>query len=123
MSTYYTPSHEWARAHGSLTRIGISSHAAHEIGEVVHVHLPPAGERVKAGELCCEIESVKSINEINAPVSGLITAINTAILENPNALNADAEGNGWLLEIECDNELPSGDLVDASAYQKIITPA
>lgn len=100
MSTVYLPTHEWARLDGALVTIGLSSFAAGEVGEVIHVQLPDVGTKVVRGKPCAEIESVKSVNDFYSPVDGEVVEVNQAVKANPELVNADAAGKGWFFKIK-----------------------
>jgi glycine cleavage system H protein len=95
----YHPEHTWAKAHGDRIRIGITDHAQDQLSTVVYVDLPPVGDDVGAGRPFGGIESTKTLNDLVAPVSGRITAVNGAVVEDPELVNRDAYGEGWLIEV------------------------
>lgn len=117
MSTMYSESHEWARQDGEVYVIGLSSFAAGEVGEVIHVELPAVGDSVTQGEAMGEIESVKSVNDIYAPVTGTVEAVNEALADQPEYINQDAMGKGWLLTVRASSDDPCAGLMDEAAYQ------
>ncbi|MCL2887807.1 MAG: glycine cleavage system protein GcvH [Elusimicrobia bacterium] len=96
----FLKSHEWAFVDGSEAVTGISDHAQHEIGDIVFVELPKVGTKLEAGKRAGVIESVKSASDIYAPVSGEVTAVNTAVSADPGAINKDPHGAGWLYKIK-----------------------
>jgi glycine cleavage system H protein len=119
----YTEAHEWVRDLGDgVVRIGITHHAQSQLGDVVFVQMQPAaGETVTAGAAIGEVESTKSVSDIYAPVSGTVTAVNDALDANPEQVNSDPYGDGWMIEIRLADEaagLP-GDLLDAAAYAEL----
>src|SRR4026207_2152257 len=85
----YAKSHEWVRVEGDLATVGITDHAQHELTDVVFVELPEVGRKVKAGESCAVVESVKTASDIYAPVSGEVTAVNKAVVDEPALVNSD----------------------------------
>src|ERR1700756_1372793 len=95
----YAKSHEWVRASGDTGTVGISDHAQHELTDIVFVELPAVGRKVKAGEACAVVESVKTASDIYSPVSGEITAINSAVVENPALVNTDPHAAVWFYKI------------------------
>ena len=113
----YAPSHEWVRTgdDGVLT-VGISDFAQDSLGDVVYVDVPEVGTTFEAGEPMAEIESTKSVNEIFAPVSGTITAINEALNDRPELVNAEPYGSGWLVQITPDEGASYDRLGDAAGY-------
>jgi glycine cleavage system H protein len=114
----YTPEHEWIRAgEDSVTaRIGITDHAQEALGDVVYVSLPEVGAPVTAGAAFGEIESTKSVSDLFAPVSGSVSARNDALDDQPDLINSDPYGDGWIVEIEMSNPAELGGLLDAAAY-------
>ena len=112
----YTASHEWIRSEsdGTLT-IGITDHAQEALGDLVFIELPAVGRKVKAGEACAVVESVKAASDIYAPVSGEIVAINGEVVASPETVNADAYGH-WLYKLKPENAADVASLLDAVAY-------
>src|SRR5438445_693122 len=96
----YAKSHEWVRVAGEVATIGISDHAQHELTDVVFVELPAVGRKVKAGEACAVVESVKTASDIYAPVSGEVTAVNQVVVEQPALVNTDPYGKGWFFQVK-----------------------
>ena len=99
----YAKSHEWVRAEGEVATVGITDHAQHELTDVVFVELPAVGRKVKAGEACAVVESVKTASDIYSPVSGEIIEANQAIVDNPALVNAEPYGGGWFYKIKLSN--------------------
>src|SRR5450631_1371148 len=116
----YTASHEWIRseADGTLT-IGITDHAQEALGDLVFIELPAVGRKVKAGEVCAVVESVKAASDIYAPVSGEVTAVNKQVVASPEMVNADAYGN-WLYKLQPDDIAELASLLDAAAYAAVV---
>lgn len=112
----YAKSHEWVRVNGSKAVVGITDHAQHELTDVVFVELPAVGRKVKAGEACAVVESVKTASDIYSPVSGQIVAVNPALADNPALVNTSPYGDGWFFEIQLDNAAELGALLDPAAY-------
>ncbi|PSP34240.1 glycine cleavage system protein H [Halobacteriales archaeon QH_10_67_22] len=110
---HYLDSHEWVRVDDG--RIGITDFAQDELGDVVFVDLPDEGESVAAGEAFGVVESIKAVSDLYAPVSGTVTATNDALADEPERLNDDPYGEGWLIEVEFD-ESELAELLDAAAY-------
>lgn len=111
----YTAEHEWVRIDGGTARIGITSYAQDALGDIVYVTLPDAGASLTAGQTCGEVESTKSVSDIYAPVSGSVVGRNEALDANPELVNTDPYGEGWMFEVALDGE-PSG-LLSAQEYQ------
>jgi len=117
----YSTEHEWARRldDGSRIRIGITDFAQDALGDVVYVDLPAVGTRVDAAEAVGELESTKSVSEMYAPVGGVVVAINEALADNPQLLNEDPYGEGWLIEIEAGDMSQFVALLDAEGYRAL----
>lgn len=110
----YTAEHEWIRGEGEdVHQVGITAFAASSLGDVVFVQLPEVGDKLTAGESCGEIESTKSVSELFAPASGEVTEVNSAVADEPELINSDPYGQGWLFKVKT-AELP--ELLDAAAY-------
>ena len=125
----YTREHEWVRAgdgagESATLRIGITAYAQEALGDVVFVTLPEVGTDVRAGEPLGEVESTKSVSDIYAPVTGTVTARNEALDAQPELVNSDPYGEGWMIEIapaEADAASALEGLLDAPAYRSLIT--
>lgn len=114
----YTKEHEWAREDGSDWVIGITDYAQGELGDVVYVELPEVGRTVAEGDTFGTIEAVKTVSDLFAPVAGTVTAVNTAIKDDPSSVNRDPYGVGWLIRIK-PSGAPAG-MLDAAAYANLI---
>ena len=114
----YRRSHEWARAEGDTVVMGISHYAQDQLGEVVYVELPEVGTGVAAGEELGTLESVKAVSEFLAPVGGEVTEVNERLEDNPNLVNEDPYGEGWLVKIS--GSVEGEDFLDAGAYQEFL---
>jgi glycine cleavage system H protein len=113
----YTPDHEWVRSgNGSTIRVGITDYAAEQLGDIVFASLPTVGDSVAAGDACGELESTKSVSDIFCPVAGVVSAVNTVLEGNPETVNADPYGDGWLFELDVAEDADLDDLLDADAY-------
>lgn len=112
----YTAEHEWVRPAGDTVRIGITSFAQDALGDIVFVTLPEVGASVQAGQALGEVESTKSVSDIYAPVSGTVAARNEALDSQPELVNSDPYGDGWMLEISPGDAAAVDGLLDASAY-------
>lgn len=117
----YSSEHEWARRleDGSRVRIGITDFAQDALGDVVYVDLPAVGTRVDASEAVGELESTKSVSEMYAPIGGIVAAVNEALADNPQLLNEDPYGEGWLIEIEAGDISQFVALLDAEGYRAL----
>ena len=112
----YAKSHEWVRLEGDIATVGISDHAQHELTDIVFVELPEVGRRVKAGESCAVVESVKTASDIYSPVSGEITEVNQAVLSNPALVNDQPYGEGWFYKIKIQDRTEADRLLTAEDY-------
>lgn len=121
----YTAEHEWVDAldAGNRVRIGITDYAQSALGDIVFVQLPEVGSRVEAGQPIGEVESTKSVSDVYAPVSGIISGRNTALDAAPDLVNTDPYGEGWMFELTLDGPLAPGQLMDAGAYQQQVDNA
>jgi glycine cleavage system H protein len=118
----YTPKHEWVRRGDAATvRVGITSFAASELGDVVFVSLPQVGEEVAADDSCAEVESTKSVSGVYTPAAGVITAVNELLNDSPEAINNDPYGEGWLFELELSDPSQLDGLLSALAYSELVT--
>src|ERR1700740_1478027 len=91
----YAKSHEWVRVEGGVATVGITDHAQHELTDVVFVELPEVGKKVKAGDACAVVESVKTASDIYSPLSGEISAVNKSVTDNPGLVNSGPYDGGW----------------------------
>ena len=117
MKILYSKSHEWAAIEGKMAKVGLSDHAQSELGDLVFVNLPEVGAEVTAGEVLCDVESVKAVSDVYAPVSGKVVKVNEELESSPELINQDAKG-AWICEIEV-TEVPE-DLMDEAAYEEFI---
>jgi glycine cleavage system H protein len=113
----YTKSHEWVRlgSNGSV-EIGISEHAQGALGDLVFVEVPEVGRAVKAGEACAVVESVKAASDVYSPVSGKVTASNSALATQPELLNQDPYGAGWMFRVQTASAVDAAALMSAADY-------
>lgn len=114
----YAKSHEWIKVEGNKALIGITSFAQEHLGDVVFVELPAVGRKLAKGEAFGVVESVKSVSDIYAPAGGTVTRVNDRLNGEPALINADAMGDGWIIEIELSDPADLNDLLDAEAYEK-----
>ena len=113
----YLETHEWARRDGDTVRVGITDFAQDELGDVVFVELPEAGETVAAGAEFGVIESIKAVSDLYTPVGGEVTSTNENLFDAPELVNEDPFGDGWMLEIELDDESDLEALLSPSEYE------
>jgi len=116
----YTKDHEWAKLEGKRVRIGITDHAQTELTDVVYVELPPVGKVVKQGEPIGTVESVKAVSEIFAPVTGKVVEVNKTLAEQPELVNKDPYGSGWMTVVEASDPTEVRALLDAASYRRHI---
>ena len=117
----YSAEHEWVRSgNESTVRIGITDYAADQLGDIVFASLPTVGETVAAGDACGELESTKSVSDIFSPVPGVVAAVNAVLESNPETINADPYGDGWLFEVDLEDGADLDDLLDADAYAELV---
>jgi glycine cleavage system H protein len=117
----FMKSHEWARVEGDgKITVGISDHAQGLLGDLVYVELPNIGDRVEAGNACAVVESVKAASDVYAPVSGTVTAVNSALTDKPETINEDAYGEGWLFVVEAEDNDQFNELLSPDDYAELL---
>jgi glycine cleavage system H protein len=116
----YAKSHEWVRVNGDIATVGITDHAQQELTDIVFVELPVAGRKVKAGEACAVVESVKTASDIYSPVAGEIVEVNTAVVDNPALVNSEPFAAGWFYKIKLSNPADLNALLSPDDYKKQI---
>jgi len=116
----YSREHEWVRLAGDTARIGITDFAQDSLGDVVFVQLPDVGLDVVAGASVSEIESTKSVSDIYAPLTGVVQSVNDALAEQPELVNRDPYGEGWMFEVRCADPSEIDALLDASGYRRLV---
>jgi glycine cleavage system H protein len=112
----YYVEHEWARVNGNQVTIGITEFAQHELGDIVFVELPSIGDRIEYGQPFGSVESVKTVSEVYAPVSGKVVAINELLVDAPEKVNEDTYGDGWMVVVELDDPAELEQLWDQAKY-------
>ncbi len=120
----YTAEHEWVRTPGDSAgsvRIGITDYAQDALGDIVYVQLPDVGSSVTAGDAVGELESTKSVSDVYSPVTGEVVARNDSLEATPELVNTDPYGAGWLFEVAVTEGGESSDLLDATAYEQLVT--
>ncbi|POF63505.1 glycine cleavage system protein H [Novacetimonas maltaceti] len=120
MSTYYTKEHEWLRIEGDEVVVGITQHAADELGELVFVEAKDAGTDVAQGDSVAVVESVKAASDIYAPVGGTVAAFNGALAEDPSLINRAPEAEGWIVRMKMADRSQLDGLLDAAAYAALL---
>ena len=116
----YSKEHEWVRVDGAVARIGITFFAQESLGDVVFVQLPDVGLDVIAGASAAEIESTKSVSDVYVPLSGVVQAVNDALVDAPELVNQDPYGAGWIIELTLADPGELDALMDAAAYRELI---
>jgi glycine cleavage system H protein len=116
---YYTEDHEWLRLEDGTATVGVTDFAQSELGDVVFVELEPEGTELSQGDVFGTVEAVKTVSELYMPVSGTITAVNDELETAPETVNDDPYGDGWMIEIEVEDESEVEDLMDADAYAEM----
>ncbi len=116
----YHPEHDWARIEGEEATFGITWYAQDALGEVVFYEPPEVGAEVSKDAAYAEVESVKAVSDVYAPLSGEITAVNEEISERPELLNEDPYGDGWLVRVKLADPSEADELMDAAAYRELL---
>jgi glycine cleavage system H protein len=117
----YSREHEWVRLTGSVARVGITDFAQDSLGDVVFVQLPDVGLDAVAGASVSEIESTKSVSDVYVPLTGVVSAVNEALADQPELVNQDPYGTGWMFELEVADVGEVDTLLDAAAYRQLIS--
>jgi glycine cleavage system H protein len=115
-SKRFTKDHEWISVEGDIGTVGISDYAQHALGDVVFVEVPDAGRDLSKGAEAAVVESVKAASEVYSPVSGVVTAGNQAIVDQPGLVNEAAEGGAWFFKLKLSDPAELNDLMDQAAY-------
>ena len=113
----YVKSHEWIRVSGDTATVGITDHAQHELTDIVFVELPQVGRKLKAGESCAVVESVKTASDIYAPVSGEVVEANKAVVDDPALVNREPFANGWFFKVKLANASEVSSLLSPEQYK------
>ncbi|MFT8395160.1 glycine cleavage system protein GcvH [Propionibacterium sp.] len=116
----FSTEHEWVRRAGATARVGITAHAAHAMGDIVYVALPTVGSQIVAGDACGELESTKSVSDLYAPVTGIVSAVNEELADSPETVNASPYDEGWLFDVEMADESGVEALLGPAAYEELI---
>lgn len=116
----YTKDHEWARLEGKAAVVGITDYAQDKLGSIVFVELPPPGKSVKKGETVVTVDSVKAVAEVYSPLSGQVEEANPSLKDNPEIINQDPYGQGWMLKIRVSDPAEMGGLMTPEAYQAFV---
>jgi glycine cleavage system H protein len=116
----YSKDHEWLRVDGDSCEMGITDFAQHELGEIVFVELPEVGDSFDAHDEIGTVESVKAVAEVFTPVGGTVSEVNEALMDEPERVNEDPHGNGWMLKFDLSDASEVEELMDAAAYEAFI---
>jgi glycine cleavage system H protein len=119
----YHPEHDWARVEGEEATFGITWYAQDALGEVVFYEPPEVGKQVRKDEAYSEVESVKAVSDVYAPLSGEVTEVNESLSENPEKINQDPYGEGWMAKVKLSDPSEADQLMDAAAYKKLLEDA
>ena len=117
---YYSKDHEWLRVEGETGTVGITDHAQHSLGDVVYVELPKKGETFAAHDTFGSVESVKAVSELFLPVAGEITEVNESLADEPEKVNSDPYGDGWMLRVKLSNRGEVDSLLSAAEYEDYV---
>ena len=117
----YHPEHDWARIDGDVATFGITWFAQDQLGEVVFVELPSVGSNVTGGQSYAEVESVKAVSDVIAPLTGEVTEINEALTDSPEAINDDPYDGGWIAKVRLSDASEVESLLDVDAYKKLLS--
>lgn len=120
MTTRYTRSHEYVRVEGGTGVVGITDYAQSQLGDVVFVELPPIGQSLSKDAAAATVESVKAASEVNAPVSGTVVDVNSALADSPGLVNEDPSGKGWFLKLKLADAAELDSLMDEDAYHAFL---
>jgi len=116
----YTKDHEWIKVENGVGTVGITHYAQEALGDIVFIELPPVGETVNAGDVLGSIESVKAVSDIFTPITGEIKEANSDLEGEPEVINSDPYGKGWIVRIAIENESELDDLMDSEEYQEFL---
>lgn len=116
----FTDQHEYAKVENGIAQIGISDYAQEQLGDITYIELPQVGDSVSKGDSLAVIEAVKAASDLYAPVSGEIVEVNSALEDNPELVNQDCFGQGWIIKIKVSDDGELSELMDAEAYKKYV---
>jgi glycine cleavage system H protein len=116
----YSKDHEWVLSAGGIVTVGVTDYAQHELGDVVFVDLPAAGKELKKGDPAANIESVKAVSDVYAPVAGKITEVNAKLGANPELVNQDPFGDGWIFKMSVNQASELAELMDLKKYEEYL---
>lgn len=116
----YTKEHEWVSIDGNIATVGVTDHAQEQLGDIVYAELPGNGEQVTKNTTFGVVESVKAVSDCYAPISGKVIETNDVLTENPETINEDPYGEGWMIKIEMSNPSEVGELMDHNTYKSFV---
>ena len=119
-SLRYTKDHEWIRMEGDVAVIGITDFAQHELGDIVYVEIESVGKELNSGEVFGTVEAVKTVSDLYLPVNGSVMEVNPKLNSNPELVNSDPYGEGWMVKMKVANQGDVDALMDAAAYQALV---
>lgn len=119
-SYYYTEKHEWAKSDNGEAVVGLTDYAQDKLGEIVFVELPEVGDDVAAGKSAAVVESVKAVSDLYSPLSGTVTEVNEELLDQPELINKEPYGAGWIFKLEVRDEGEFKNLMEKAAYEEFI---
>ncbi|HSD92239.1 MAG TPA: glycine cleavage system protein GcvH [Methyloceanibacter sp.] len=119
----FTEEHEWLNLDGAVATVGITEHAAKQLGDVVFVQLPEVGTKLTKGDGAAVVESVKAASDVYAPLSGEVVEVNQTVVDDPASVNADPQGNAWFFKLKLDDVKDMDGLMDQAAYDKFAASA
>jgi glycine cleavage system H protein len=118
MTVFFTKEHEWIKVDGDVATVGITDHAQEQLGDIVFAEVPEVGRSLSKGQEAAVVESVKAASDVYAPVSGEVTEGNGKVVDNPEIVNSDPEGEGWFFKIRLDNSGELDGLMDEATYRE-----
>ncbi|MFO7478389.1 MAG: glycine cleavage system protein GcvH [Methyloceanibacter sp.] len=116
----FTDEHEWLNLEGDVATIGITAHAAEQLGDVVFVQLPEVGTKLTKGDGAAVVESVKAASDVYAPLSGEVIEVNQTVVDDPASVNADPQGKAWFFKLKLDDVTEMDALMDQAAYDRLV---
>jgi glycine cleavage system H protein len=116
----FTEEHEWLNLDGDIATVGITEHAAKQLGDIVFVQLPEVGTRLAQGDGAAVVESVKAASDVYAPLAGEVVEVNQTVVDDPASVNADPQGKAWFFKLKLDDVSAMDGLMDGAAYRKLV---
>ena len=116
----YTKDHEWVKIEGNIAVVGITDHAQSELGDIIYVDVDTVGDEVEAGAVFGSVEAVKTVADLFLPVSGVVSELNEALEDEPELVNTDPYGKGWIVKVEISEDADLSELLTAEQYQELI---